>query len=81
MLLAMAEPVMVRRLTDEEGHRLRRLVRRGEGKGKASVVRYPERVLAFDELGPLLRTPSAGAAGLRGKGPSATGPTTTSTVA
>ena len=36
----MSEPVRVRRLTDEEGHKLQRLVRRGEGKGKASVVRY-----------------------------------------
>ncbi|MGQ0804237.1 MAG: IS630 family transposase [Actinomycetota bacterium] len=36
----MAERVRVRRLTDEEGRRLQRLVRRGEGKGQASVVRY-----------------------------------------
>jgi hypothetical protein len=33
-------PRQARRLTGEEGHRLRWLVRRGEGKGKASVVRY-----------------------------------------
>lgn len=39
-MFAMSEPVRVRRLTDEEGRRLQRLVRRGEGKGKASVVRY-----------------------------------------
>lgn len=38
--LVMAEPVKVRRLTDGEGHKLQRLVRRGEGKGKASVVLY-----------------------------------------
>src|SRR4030088_2613280 len=36
----MSELVKVRRLTDEEGRRLQRLVRRGESKGKASVVRY-----------------------------------------
>lgn len=36
----MAEPVKVRRLSDEEGRKLQRLVRRGEGKGQASVVRY-----------------------------------------
>src|SRR3981081_1206426 len=35
----MSELVKVRRLTDEEGRRLQRLVRRGEGQGKASVVR------------------------------------------
>jgi len=39
-LVIMAEPVKVRRLTDEEGRKLQRLVRRGEGKGTASVVRY-----------------------------------------
>jgi transposase len=36
----MAELVRVRRLTHEEGQKLQRLVRRGEGKGQASVVRY-----------------------------------------
>ncbi len=30
----------VRRLTDEEGRKLQRLVRKGEGKGQADVVRY-----------------------------------------
>ncbi len=30
----------VRRLTDEEGAKLQRLVRKGEGKGQADVVRY-----------------------------------------
>ena len=34
----MAERVRVRRLTDEEGRRLQRLVGRGEGKGQASVA-------------------------------------------
>ncbi|MDH4349393.1 MAG: IS630 family transposase [Gemmatimonadota bacterium] len=36
----MAERVRVRRLSGEEGRKLQRLVRRGEGKGQASVVRY-----------------------------------------
>ena len=36
----MAELVRVRRLSVEEGRKLQRLVRRGEGKGQASVVRY-----------------------------------------
>src|SRR5579875_4194034 len=36
----MADPVKVRRLTDDEGRKLQRLVHRGEGKGKARVVRY-----------------------------------------
>ena len=42
----MAEPVKVRRLSDEEGRKLQRLVRRGEGKGQASVVRRAMVVLA-----------------------------------
>ena len=46
----MAEPVKVRRLTDEEGRKLQRLVRRGEGK--AGVVRYLEgTVYACDGCG------------------------------
>ncbi|MGH3523959.1 MAG: IS630 family transposase [Mycobacterium sp.] len=36
----MSQRVKVRRLTDEEGRRLQRLVRKGEGKGQADVVRY-----------------------------------------
>ena len=39
MLGVMAGPVKVRRLTDKEGRKLQRLVRRGEGKGRrASCV-------------------------------------------
>ena len=38
--LGMADVVKVRRLSPDEGRRLQRLVRRGEGQGKASVVRY-----------------------------------------
>jgi len=51
MLLGMAEPVRVRRLTDEEGHKLQRLVRRGEGKGKASVVRYRRALVILASAG------------------------------
>ncbi len=38
----MSQRVKVRRLSDEEGRKLQRLVRKGEGKGKgqADVVRY-----------------------------------------
>ena len=47
----MAEPVKVRRLTDEEGRKLQRLVRRGEGKGKASVVRYRRALVVLASAG------------------------------
>jgi len=47
----MAEPVRVRRLTDEEGRRLQRLVRRGEGKGKTSVVRYRRALVVLASAG------------------------------
>ena len=36
----MSERVKVRRLTDEEGRQLQRIVRRGGGKTMVSVVRY-----------------------------------------
>src|SRR3954462_15829006 len=36
----MAERVKVRRLSDEEGQRLLRIVRRGEPKATKSVIRY-----------------------------------------
>ena len=36
----MAERVKVRRLSDEEGQRLLRIVRRGEPKTTKSVIRY-----------------------------------------
>ena len=51
MLGVMAEPVKVRRLTDEEGRKLQRLVRRGEGKGKASVVRYRRALVVLASAG------------------------------
>ena len=36
----MSQRVKVRRLTDEEGRQLQRIVRRGGGKTMVSVVRY-----------------------------------------
>ncbi|MGQ0679825.1 MAG: IS630 family transposase [Actinomycetota bacterium] len=47
----MSEPVKVRRLTEEEGRRLQRLVRRGEGKGQASVVRYRRALVILSSAG------------------------------
>jgi transposase len=47
----MAEPVKARRLTDEEGHKPQGLVRRGEGKGKASVVRYRRGLVVLSSAG------------------------------
>jgi predicted ThiF/HesA family dinucleotide-utilizing enzyme len=47
----MAEPVRVRRLTGEEGAKLQRLVRRGEGQGKASVVRYRRALVVLSSAG------------------------------
>ena len=47
----MAEPVRVRRLSDEEGRKLQRLVRRGEGKGQASVVRYRRAMVILASAG------------------------------
>ncbi len=47
----MAEPVKVRRLTDEEGRKLQRLVRRGEGNGQASVVRYRRALVVLASAG------------------------------
>jgi transposase len=47
----MAEPVKVRRLTDEEGRKLQRLVRRGESQGKASVVRYRRALVVLASAG------------------------------
>lgn len=47
----MSEPVKVRRLTGEEGGRLQRLVRRGEGKGQASVVRYRRAMVILASAG------------------------------
>ena len=47
----MAEPVRVRRLSDDEGRKLQRLVRRGEGKGQASVVRYRRAMVILASAG------------------------------
>jgi transposase len=47
----MSELVKVRRLTEEEGRRLQRLVRRGEGKGTASVVRYRRALVILASAG------------------------------
>jgi transposase len=47
----MAEPVRVRRLSDDEGRRLQRLVRRGEGQGRASVVRYRRALVVLASAG------------------------------
>jgi transposase len=47
----MAERVKVRRLSEEEGRKLQRLVRRGEGKGKASVVRYRRALVILASAG------------------------------
>jgi transposase len=46
-----AEPVKVRRLTDEEGRKLQRFVRRGAGMGKASVVRYRRALIVLASAG------------------------------
>ncbi len=50
-MYGMAERVKVRRLTEEEGRTLQRLVRRGEGKGKASVVRYRRALVILASAG------------------------------
>ncbi len=47
----MPERVKVRRLSDEEGQKLQRLVRRGEGKGKTSVVRYRRALVILSSAG------------------------------
>jgi transposase len=49
--VGMAEPVRVRRLSEEEGRKLQRLVRRGEGKGQASVVRYRRAMVILASAG------------------------------
>lgn len=47
----MAEPVEVRRLTDEEGRRLQRIVRRGEGKNTTGVVRWRRALVVLASAG------------------------------
>ncbi len=47
----MSQRVRVRRLTDEEGRQLQRLVRRGGGKSQVSVVRYRRAMVVLASAG------------------------------
>lgn len=47
----MSQRVRVRRLTDEEGRQLQRLVRRGGGKSQVSVVRYRRAMVVLSSAG------------------------------
>ena len=47
----MAERVRVRRLSDEEGQRLLRIVRRGEPRMTKSVVRYRRAMVVLASAG------------------------------
>src|SRR5438128_9160685 len=47
----MSERVRVRRLTDEEGQRLQRIVRRGGGKTMVSVGRYRRAMVVLSSAG------------------------------
>jgi transposase len=47
----MAEPVRVRRLTDEEGRQLQRIVRRGEGRSDKSIVRWRRALVVLASAG------------------------------
>ena len=47
----MAERVRVRRLSDEEGQRLLRIVRRGEPKMTKSVIRYRRAMVVLASAG------------------------------
>ncbi|MGH9121749.1 MAG: hypothetical protein ACRDYC_07360 [Acidimicrobiales bacterium] len=47
----MSQRLKVRRLTDEEGRKLQRLVRRGEGKGQADVIRYRRAMVVLGSAG------------------------------
>ena len=47
----MSEPLRVRRLTHHEGQQLQRIVRRGSGKSKASVVRWRRAVVVHGSAG------------------------------
>jgi transposase len=51
ILWDMAERVRVRRLSDEEGQRLQRLVRRGEPKTTKSVIRYRRAMVVLASAG------------------------------
>ena len=47
----MSQRVKVRRLTDEEGRQLQRIVRRGGGKTMVSVVRYRRAMVVLASAG------------------------------
>ncbi len=47
----MSQRVKVRRLTDEEGRQLQRIVRRGGGKAQVSVVRYRRAMVVLASAG------------------------------
>ncbi len=47
----MSKPLRVRRLTHHEGQQLQRIVRRGSGKSKASVVKRHRAVVAHASAG------------------------------
>src|ERR1700726_1444954 len=47
----MSQRVRVRRLTDEEGRTLQRIVRRGGGKSQVSVVRYRRAMVVLASAG------------------------------
>jgi transposase len=51
ILIGMADQVRVQRLSDEEGRRLQRLVRRGEPKTATSVVRYRRALVILASAG------------------------------
>lgn len=47
----MAQPVKVRRLSDEEGHQLQRIVRRGGGKTDRSIVKWRRALVVLASAG------------------------------
>jgi transposase len=51
ILIGMADQVRVRRLTDEEGRRLQRLVRRGEAKTATGVIKYRRALVVLASAG------------------------------
>jgi hypothetical protein len=47
----MATPVKVRRLSDEEGRQLQRIVRRGGGKTDTSIVKWRRSLVVLASAG------------------------------
>lgn len=47
----MAQPVRVRRVTDEEGRQLQRIVRRGEGRSEKSIVKWRRALVVLASAG------------------------------